>query len=109
MKFKPVLDDTQLKRLSEHKYSCTSSSILEPFLQPWWNWVVQCLPLWLAPNLITITGLFVNILTSLVLVYYNPDGKEEVQLDYMIYYNFESTFIMIEDHLNFKGRYGIAK
>ncbi|XP_046459527.1 cholinephosphotransferase 1-like isoform X1 [Daphnia pulex] len=77
MKFKPVLDDTQLKRLSEHKYSCTSSSILEPFLQPWWNWVVQCLPLWLAPNLITITGLFVNILTSLVLVYYNPDGKEE--------------------------------
>ena len=70
---------------------------------------MQCLPLWLAPNLITITGLFVNIMTSLVLVYYNPDGKEEVQLDYMIYCNFESTFIIIEDHLNFRGRYGIAK
>jgi hypothetical protein len=48
-------------------------------------------------------------MTSLVLVYYNPDGKEEVQLDYMIYCNFESTFIIIEDHLNFRGRYGIAK
>ncbi|KAI9558213.1 hypothetical protein GHT06_014966 [Daphnia sinensis] len=77
MKFGPVLDTTQLKRLKEHKYSCTSSSVLEPLLQPWWNWVVQCLPLWLAPNLITITGLILNIMTSLVLVYYNPDGKEE--------------------------------
>ncbi|XP_057379785.1 cholinephosphotransferase 1-like isoform X1 [Daphnia carinata] len=77
MKFGPVLDTTQLKRLKEHKYSCTSSSVLEPLLQPWWNWVVQCLPLWLAPNLITITGLILNILTSLVLVYYNPDGKQE--------------------------------
>lgn len=78
MKFGPVLDDKQLKRLKEHKYSCISSSVLEPLLQPWWNWVVQCLPLWLAPNLITITGLILNIMTSLVLVYYNPDGKEEV-------------------------------
>ncbi|KAK4011968.1 hypothetical protein OUZ56_021071 [Daphnia magna] len=77
MKFGPVLDDKQLKRLKEHKYSCISSSVLEPLLQPWWNWVVQCLPLWLAPNLITITGLILNIMTSLVLVYYNPDGKEE--------------------------------
>lgn len=72
-----VLNSLQLKRLSEHKYSCTSSSLVEPYLQPWWNWVVDCLPLWLAPNLITIAGLAINILTSLVLVYYNPDGKQE--------------------------------
>jgi len=73
----PLLSPTQLKRLNEHKYSCQSASILEPFMQKWWNWVVQQLPLWLAPNLITITGLFVNIVTSLILVYYSPDGKQE--------------------------------
>jgi len=50
---------------------------VEPYLQPWWNFVVGCLPLWLAPNLITIIGLFLNILTSLLLVYYNPDGKQD--------------------------------
>lgn len=33
------------------------------------------LPLWLAPNLITIIGLLVNILTALVLMYYDPDAK----------------------------------
>ena len=78
MKFNPVLSSSQLKRLGDHKYSCTSSSLLEPFLQPWWNWVVSQLPFWLAPNLITITGLAVNIITSLVLIYLNPDGKQEV-------------------------------
>ena len=77
MKFNPVLSSSQLKRLSDHKYSCTSSSLLEPFLQPWWNWVVSQIPIWLAPNLITITGLAVNIITSLVLIYVNPDGKQE--------------------------------
>ena len=79
MKFKPILSSSQLKRLNDHKYSCTSSSLLEPFLQPWWNWVVSQLPVWLAPNLITITGLAVNIITSLVLIYLNPDGKQEVK------------------------------
>lgn len=44
-------------------------------LQPYWNWLVTKLPLWLAPNLITIIGLLVNILTALVLMYYNPDAK----------------------------------
>jgi phosphatidylglycerophosphate synthase len=34
------------------------------------------LPLWLAPNLITIIGLVVNIVTALVLLYFNPDGKD---------------------------------
>lgn len=44
-------------------------------LQPYWNWLVEKVPLWIAPNLITITGLFVNILTSLILFYHNPDLK----------------------------------
>lgn len=32
-------------------------------------------PLWIAPNLITIIGLLVNISTALVLMYYDPDAK----------------------------------
>ena len=33
-------------------------------------------PLWIAPNLITMAGLIVNILTSLVLVLYCPTATE---------------------------------
>lgn len=65
---KKLLSPAQLKRLTEHKYSCTSISLLDPFLQPWWCWLVSKTPLWLAPNLITIVGLAVNIITTLILI-----------------------------------------
>ncbi|XP_032511746.1 cholinephosphotransferase 1 isoform X2 [Danaus plexippus] len=72
-----ILNAAQLKRLSEHKYSCTSASILDAWLQPWWCWLVSKTPLWLAPNLITILGLIVNIVTTLILVWYSPDARQE--------------------------------
>ncbi|XP_015435621.1 PREDICTED: cholinephosphotransferase 1 [Dufourea novaeangliae] len=72
-----LLSPGQLKRLSEHKYSCTSNSLLDGLLQPWWDWLVSKVPLWLAPNLITVLGLIVNIVTTLILVYYSPDAKAE--------------------------------
>ncbi|XP_066977402.1 cholinephosphotransferase 1 isoform X3 [Macrobrachium rosenbergii] len=72
------LKDFQLRRLEEHKYSCASSSLMDPMMQKWWCWLVEQCPLTLAPNLITISGLLVNIATSLLLVYYSPDAKQEV-------------------------------
>ncbi|XP_076630437.1 choline/ethanolaminephosphotransferase 1 bbc isoform X4 [Colletes latitarsis] len=72
-----LLSPGQLKRLSEHKYNCTTNSLLDGLLQPWWDWLVSKVPLWLAPNLITVLGLIVNILTTLVLVYYSPDARTE--------------------------------
>ncbi|XP_032675434.1 cholinephosphotransferase 1 isoform X1 [Odontomachus brunneus] len=72
-----LLSPGQLKRLSEHKYSCTTNSLLDGLLQPWWDWLVSKVPLWLAPNLITVLGLIVNIVTTLILVYYSPDARTE--------------------------------
>ncbi|EZA58555.1 choline/ethanolaminephosphotransferase 1 isoform X5 [Ooceraea biroi] len=74
---KKLLSPGQLKRLSEHKYSCTTNSLLDALLQPWWDWLVSKVPLWLAPNLITVLGLIVNVITTLILVYYSPDAKAE--------------------------------
>ncbi|XP_045480423.1 cholinephosphotransferase 1 isoform X6 [Harmonia axyridis] len=73
-----LLSELQLKRLGEHQYSCTSCSYLDKFLQPYWNWLVLKVPLWLAPNLITILGLILNIVTSLILVWYSPNAKDGV-------------------------------
>jgi hypothetical protein len=58
-------------RYTEKPYSMSHIRMF----QPYWNWLVSKLPLWLAPNLITIIGLLVNISTSLILMYYNPDAK----------------------------------
>lgn len=64
-----LLSSAQLKRLGEHKYSCSSNSLFDPLLQPYWTWLVGRVPIWLAPNLITILGLLVNIFTTLILVW----------------------------------------
>ncbi|XP_054269902.1 choline/ethanolaminephosphotransferase 1 isoform X2 [Macrosteles quadrilineatus] len=72
-----LLSAAQLKRLGEHKYKYDSCSLLDPYLQVYWNWLVSKVPIWLAPNLITILGLLVNILTTLLLVWFSPDAKSE--------------------------------
>lgn len=68
----------QLKKLGEHTYRCESRSLTDPYLQPFWNWLVQQTPIWLAPNLITLIGLVVNIVTTLVIIFYSPDANSEV-------------------------------
>ena len=72
------LDDKQLARLEKHAYSCTNTSLLDPYMQKYWVWLVEKCPMNLAPNLITITGLAINIVTALILVYYSPDAKQKV-------------------------------
>lgn len=73
-----LLSPGQLKRLGDHIYKYDSVSLMDPLLQPFWNWLVSKVPLWLAPNLITVSGLIVNIITTLILVWYSPDARAEV-------------------------------
>jgi hypothetical protein len=55
-------------------------ALLTCALQGFWNYVVELMPLWLAPNLITWIGLCVNICCNLVLVLYNPGMKQGVEV-----------------------------
>ena len=41
-----ALTEKQLYRLKDHKYSSSGNSILESKLQPFWNKVVEKVPLW---------------------------------------------------------------
>ncbi|KAJ8412094.1 hypothetical protein AAFF_G00143610 [Aldrovandia affinis] len=76
----PPLSQNQLKRLEEHRYNSSGHSLLEPIMQCYWEWLVGCVPTWIAPNLITIVGLVTNIFTTLVLVYYCPTATEQAPL-----------------------------
>lgn len=73
-----VLNQSQLKRINEHKYSVTGTSLIEPYFQPYWKWLVEQIPLTWAPNTITSVGLALNVITTLILVLCSPDGKQEV-------------------------------
>ncbi|XP_050526831.1 cholinephosphotransferase 1 [Daktulosphaira vitifoliae] len=73
-----ILSSAQLKKLSEHTYKCESRSLTDSYIQPFWNWLVLQTPIWLAPNLITLIGLIVNVATTLIIINYSPDSKSEV-------------------------------
>lgn len=74
----PPLSRHQLKKLEEHRYSSCGKSLLEPLMQGFWEWLVGKVPAWIAPNLITIIGLIINIFTTVVLVYHCPTATEQV-------------------------------
>jgi len=71
-----VLSPTQLKGLEKHKYSSSGTSLVEPIFQVYWRWLVELVPRWVAPNTITIVGLIINIVTSLLLMVYCPSATE---------------------------------
>jgi choline/ethanolamine phosphotransferase len=73
----PVLTQSQLKNLDEHKYSSTGATLLDKYFQPYWRWLVEQMPLNLAPNLITVIGLIINVITSTILIIYCPNANED--------------------------------
>ena len=92
-KNKMELTPAQLRRLGEHKYSCQSTSLLDPIMQHWWCWLAERTPLYLAPNLITIIGLSINVFTASILIYYSPDAKQEVKF---------FCFLLLSYHIAFE-------
>lgn len=71
-----ILTESQLKGLKAHKYSAQGVSLVEPYMQVFWRWLVEQLPLWWAPNAITLVGLIINISSTSLLVYYSPDAAQ---------------------------------
>ena len=59
------------------------------------------MPMWLAPNLITIIGLAINVFTSLVHLYFCPTATEEVR----IIYSDISHLLKVLFSLNYKSLY----
>ncbi|KAI1198303.1 CDP-alcohol phosphatidyltransferase [Nemania serpens] len=63
-----------LPNLRQYKYSgvdhsLTSKYILKPFYT---NVVIKCFPMWMAPNLITLSGFMFVVANFLTLLWYNP-------------------------------------
>jgi len=73
-----VLNEQEIKRLREHKYASEGTTLFDPYMQKYWKWLMQFCPLWVAPNLITIVGLAINIGTSILLMLFTNGAKEQV-------------------------------
>ncbi|KAL8639324.1 MAG: hypothetical protein Q9228_003630 [Teloschistes exilis] len=68
-----VCDDA-LVHLKSYKYSSVDKSLLSRYiLKHYWNGFVELLPLWLAPNMVTLLGFFCILANVILLEIFIPD------------------------------------
>ncbi|CAH8640600.1 unnamed protein product [Heterobilharzia americana] len=60
--------------LKTYKYSCVDNSPFSTYIMhPFWDWLAQFYPVWLAPNLITFTGFLLTVAHYFLTCFYNPN------------------------------------
>ncbi|KAI9744404.1 MAG: hypothetical protein M1818_001933 [Claussenomyces sp. TS43310] len=97
------ISDEALLHLKSYKYSSVDESPVSNYiLKHYWNGVVKLLPLWLAPNMVTLLGFFCILANVLLLVLYVPDmdGTEPS----WIYYSFGLGLWMYSTMDNVDGK-----
>lgn len=70
----PYLDERAMTNLKNYKYASALSGFIDSVIMtPFWNYTVNLLPTWLAPNLITTISLLHGFLAYVLIMWYSPD------------------------------------
>ena len=75
----PYLSKRALNGLKNYKYHSCGTTLLDVLHNPAWEWITHRLPMWLAPNLITLIGLVAVILSFMIDAWYMMDYHGESQ------------------------------
>ncbi|XP_055592627.1 ethanolaminephosphotransferase 1 isoform X2 [Uranotaenia lowii] len=66
------LNEAHLKGFEKYKYNSIDTSILSVHvMHPFWNWLVQFFPRWIAPNLLTFSGFLLTVVNFFLIGYYD--------------------------------------
>ncbi|CAF1320244.1 unnamed protein product [Adineta ricciae] len=71
-----IFNEEQIENLKKHKYDHGGTTLLDPYMQKYWDWFVEFFPLWMAPNLLTIIGLTLHVSASIFLMILTNGAKE---------------------------------
>lgn len=67
------LSERAVKGIAHYKYKASGYTWLDDLHNPLWNWAVEnMLPMWLAPNLVTLTGLMFIIAATVLMTIFAP-------------------------------------
>ncbi|KAK3983915.1 putative choline/ethanolaminephosphotransferase [Cladorrhinum sp. PSN332] len=97
------VSEDALIHLKSYKYSSVDKSPISNYvLKHWWNAFVEVLPLWVAPNMVTLLGFFCILINVALLVIYMPDlvGPGPSWL----YYSFALGLFMYQTFDNVDGK-----
>lgn len=71
--YRDFISPEGISNLKFYKYQCIDKSLVAKYIgQPFWNGLVNFIPLYVAPNLITLTGLILMIMGYCVVAYHSP-------------------------------------
>ncbi|KAJ3332144.1 hypothetical protein HDU93_009307 [Gonapodya sp. JEL0774] len=77
--FPTYISEAEALRIKEHKYSGVDHSFISKYvLGRYWNWLVEQVPMWVAPNLLTLAG-FVPIVANFIILWLVSPNLEEPQ------------------------------
>jgi len=91
--FSPVLDERGKIALMEHKYQSGTKSLGTPYLDIWWEAVVQFVPPWIAPNLLTLCSFLIEVVAFFVYAHHDPTFSGTVDSPALYFYQFASLFL----------------
>ena len=85
-----VLTQAALQRIAAHEYVSGGYTVLDRALNPFWARLTECLPLWVAPNLVTVCGaLHCLVSYTITTLWY-----------YYYYYNYYNSSSSTDDNSN---------
>jgi len=74
------LNNKHRENIKQWKYSVIDNSITTKIFTPLWNHLVTLVPRTVAPNILTLVGLFCNIYAYYITVYYIQDYPQTISL-----------------------------
>jgi len=84
------IDKQGLIRIQKHKYVSGTYTYIDNAMQPWWNFVEEWIPMSVAPNMVTLWALIINI--SGVLLYLSHDFTQSQPMP--IWYHFYASMCL---------------
>ena len=74
-----------LQQLDLYKYKSGKYTWLDNAFQPYWNYMVTLVPMWMAPNLLTFLGWLLFMSSSLLILYHDVTLKHDIP-SWVFYY-----------------------
>lgn len=73
-----MLSERALSQVAAYKYIAGPSTPLDRLMNHWWNYSVHGLPMWVAPNLVTLLGLLCMVAAAVVVVIQSPNCTDNL-------------------------------
>lgn len=82
---KEYLSKEDIENIKTHKYQTTGYSWLDKQIDPFWNWCATKLPHAISPNMVTLSGVLIQM-SAIVLIFFHDISLTKAVPTWMLFY-----------------------